>query len=1020
MVVLYLLTQGIKIDSFDIANVKVEKLYIKWDEKLIISIDDIKIFPQKRQHPRNDSQKTTLKKLLSTLTHIYDYFQTIDIKHFQYKNIVGSVRYSQNTDGFVKVDSEDSHLFGTIYIDGDTIHFHINSLRSVYLKTQIDGDIIFYKPENVLHTNLNIKLLEEVSFSLEGDLENNLFYFRTRFKNKIENSARIFSAIGLPKYVRYWVIDAINAKNVAITSFEGSIDLENPKNSLKTIYASAELDELKYTYNPKLAPVATTRTLLEFKEGVLYIRPQEPTTYGFDLQKSYLKIDFTQPNELLTLFLRFDKGKLDKNVLHVLSVYGIDVPLEQIAGTTKTDLKIAVRLRRLSVNADGTFTVKQGAFHYLGMDIAVKHLVLRLKNSHIFAKNMFASLGKSIQSKVDLDLQLAKKTGKIDFYAQKIDLIKQKLQLKSHPHIVYTINKDKNDTIFIPDTSWSFDKKTAIHVKEARIPFNFEKKLLNIPIIKLEIAKKAIALVSGEVDFATKKADIDIDIPKLELDKLKLAQSDLYLHLKIENKNFDISTHKPTYLYIGEDEASIEKTNIHYKNGVFSARNVAFDYGKFFKGKFDVDFNTTKRKGKILLLSSLLRFDNDTPLFQNTEPIYFKLNLANGVRLYSSKLAASLKIDKREFFAKAVSIKKLLPYSPLLRKLKISSGIFMVRKRNAKKNFEIDGILTGDYAFIVNKEKIINKYKIDGAIAKETKLTINDKIYLSIDENIQITGKNFGINLVELERFLEDFSNKNSSKSKKRIYAALKNGYLYISSSRRILYDKLDLQVTKEETTAQLQHKKGLAGFRFKKNKFYLYGSGFSDVFMDNLFFQSKFKGGKLNFNIIGTFEKYKGIIEITNTTILDYKILNNILAFIDTVPSLMTFSLPKYSTEGLDVSKAYASFSYENQVFDFDNIKLDSPQFEIYGKGKASYTENFIDLILVLKTRLADKASKIPLVGYIFFDGESISTTLTVKGSLTDPKVSTMIAKDIAVAPLNIIKRTLLLPVKIFGFDEK
>jgi hypothetical protein len=258
-----------------------------------------------------------------------------------------------------------------------------------------------------------------------------------------------------------------------------------------------------------------------------------------------------------------------------------------------------------------------------------------------------------------------------------------------------------------------------------------------------------------------------------------------------------------------------------------------------------------------------------------------------------------------------------------------------------------------------------------------------------------------------------------SSKMAKNIYINLYNGYLQITPERKILYDTLSIQALQDEVTAQLQYRQGYSGFRLKERDFYLYGKNFNDTFMDNLFLQSKFKGGALNFNIAGKIEHYKGIIEIKDTTILDYKVLTNILAFINTVPDLVTFSIPKYSTQGMKVHKGYASFEYKNEVFDFDNIYLDSDQIDIYGVGKASYIRNFIDLSLQLKTAIAKDISKIPLVGYVIFDGKSLSTTLKVKGKLQDPKVSTMLAKDIAVAPLNIIKRTLLLPAHLLGLDK-
>ena len=74
----------------------------------------------------------------------------------------------------------------------------------------------------------------------------------------------------------------------------------------------------------------------------------------------------------------------------------------------------------------------------------------------------------------------------------------------------------------------------------------------------------------------------------------------------------------------------------------------------------------------------------------------------------------------------------------------------------------------------------------------------------------------------------------------------------------------------------------------------------------------------------------------------------------------------------------------------------------------------------LNLRTDLGSSISKIPLVGHILLGEESVSTSLKITGSLENPDVSTQIAKDIAVAPFNIIKRTLMYPFGLFKDDEK
>ena len=238
-----------------------------------------------------------------------------------------------------------------------------------------------------------------------------------------------------------------------------------------------------------------------------------------------------------------------------------------------------------------------------------------------------------------------------------------------------------------------------------------------------------------------------------------------------------------------------------------------------------------------------------------------------------------------------------------------------------------------------------------------------------------------------------------------------KNIYLYISDTRKVLSETVQIDYFKKTLIAQLKHQEGVADLRFKNGIFHIEGNNFGDTFMQNLFSLSKFQNGKLNFKMRGKPSEYNGLFNINNTTLLDYKIFNNILAFINTVPSLVTLSVPNYSKSGLFVKNAYLNFKAKDDLFHISDIYLDSKELDIAGKGEASFVKDSIDLKLNLKTDLGSSASKIPLVGYIVFDKDSVATTLDISGSLSDPKVETLIAQDIAVAPLGILLRTLSLP---------
>ena len=63
---------------------------------------------------------------------------------------------------------------------------------------------------------------------------------------------------------------------------------------------------------------------------------------------------------------------------------------------------------------------------------------------------------------------------------------------------------------------------------------------------------------------------------------------------------------------------------------------------------------------------------------------------------------------------------------------------------------------------------------------------------------------------------------------------------------------------------------------------------------------------------------------------------------------------------------------------------------------------------------------NKIPLAGYALLgeDG-SINTSLLIPGSLTKPKIETHLSQEIVMTPINVVKRTIKWPLKIFDKPE-
>lgn len=111
-------------------------------------------------------------------------------------------------------------------------------------------------------------------------------YYALESDKPIKNPKQILTLFSIDERVKYWVDDAIKLSSLNINSFYGWFEYEKIEEAYLNIYAKAIANDLIYTYDTKLSPIRTKATNLEFKDGVLYIRPKNAYTYDFFLIKA--------------------------------------------------------------------------------------------------------------------------------------------------------------------------------------------------------------------------------------------------------------------------------------------------------------------------------------------------------------------------------------------------------------------------------------------------------------------------------------------------------------------------------------------------------------------------------------------------------------------------------------------------------------------------------------------------------------------------------------------------------------
>ncbi len=928
--------------------------------------------------------------------------------------------YEDGKDGFLKASSPTFTLDTSLIFQNHLFRIMINKFQDYQKNINIHGNLILKNTDTLELTSsiyLNIHNDAELKIYTLAD-EKKLLYKVESLKN-IENIENIVNIFNLDKAVKYWVYDAIQMSSARITSANGFIEYSKPEDIVKNIHVKAIVNDLDYTYHTKIKAINTQYTNLEFIDGILFIRPHDTSSYGMDLGDSWLKIDFSKKEELLTLYLLFD-GRLNDDMLYILNTYNIKIPFKQISGSMQTNLRLIVNLRTIDVEALGTFKTSEASINYLGLNIDIFNTMVKLNNFDVIVKNMHAKYNDIAVAMVDLDFNAKNHSGVMNFEVSKVDFKDYKFKLNQEKIKVSYLISPKQDYIILDKSSW-LHNNTMIDLKNLKIPFKLDTLTANIPNNTLTINEQQKLDINGIAVINPIDIDLNIKVKPFNIQKIELNQEYADFSLKI-NKKISLKSLNTINLKIAKNKVILDNIKLSIKDNYLNTNIFSLDIEDALKSKLSLGYNLKSKVASANIHDINLSNPSIGNLFTSNKNIAINIKQKeNKINLDSSTLDLNATFENNLWRMNINNLSKIYKQSSFLQNYSLKDGNISLFTNNLDRDIHISSKINFPHKILAIGDTLIDEYIVKGTLSeKSTKLNINGLVDINIAKAINIDANNIGININETMNFINDTKNT-KSKTNTELNINIKDSYIYLSKARHALADEIKINYKNNLLEATLMHKDGEAWFSYKDNNFKLYGNNFGDKFMNELFALSHYEKGRFEFSVYGEVDKYKGMFYIEKTTIHDFVLLNNILAFVNTVPSLITFSLPGYNSDGFKVDNAYSSFEYENNIYKIDNIAVNSKELNIVGSGNTSIKNNTIDLKLNLQTDLGSSVSKVPVVGYILLGEETISTSLKIKGKLNDPKISTRMAKDIAVAPLNIIKRTFLLPFHlIIGKNKK
>jgi len=361
----------------------------------------------------------------------------------------------------------------------------------------------------------------------------------------------------------------------------------------------------------------------------------------------------------------------------------------------------------------------------------------------------------------------------------------------------------------------------------------------------------------------------------------------------------------------------------------------------------------------------------------------------------------------------------------------------------AGENYKIDGgrITLGSsgvmvehlslgYELLVENDKLVNQVTVEGRRTGEgVFVTVNKYLEMEIIKNtLTIRSSDLGYNLPAIIRLLEVQSQSSSAKVKESndddsftLSLKAENSQIYLGPQCRILADAIDLEFKDGKLSLKLIHGPGQIKLSLEDGIFELDGNDLNDEFMGALIQDSNFQGGRMSMVSGGSFDDFSIIFNIKDTTLSQQATLNNVMALINTVPALITFSRPEYNTEGLAIDSAIIGIKFKSEIATFESIELNTSVFKATGKGWIDFAKREIDMDFYLKTQASKNIGKVPLIGYALAgNADHQSTSLKIVGGVDDPEVSNSMVKDVVTYPIDVLFRILALPFRRMVEDEQ
>ncbi|MEA2028540.1 MAG: AsmA-like C-terminal domain-containing protein, partial [Campylobacterota bacterium] len=639
--------------------------------------------------------------------------------------------------------------------------------------------------------------------------------------------------------------------------------------------------------------------------SLLYIKKEDITLWGkFDYNMRTGSIDASGEYRAYELNGGFDFTKLDSKVslrLDANETTSIEKVINRFVKNPKVNEWILDRIETSNYRLDelsASGEIKNGQFK---LDLDSIYGLL-------YAKDIDLYFNKRLKKPIDIEtLKLRYQKGSLIF-----DLSNPRYQDKNitHGHVVIEGLTNKKPYLHLDLALTSrFDKKIAEILEAYR---------LKIPIFQKSGETNASLYIG--VDLKQKAVEVKGDF-NLSQGVLKIAKAPL----SIQNANISYAN----------KEVHIHKAQLH--NDLYDGNVTGAVYIKDKKALLDVDLNqfSIKRKKRVIVelanmhLPLTLRYDK-------------------GVEFDIPKLKTQIYTQDSNIIFDFQDIDKIQQYIKVLPTTFDGGHLKLSTKRF--KEFKLNGHIVRHDCFLYSKKGQCHTRLPFSGVIRDGGLQLN-----VFDNKIKLFTKNSTIYASNIHIDLDKMLKSKTKKAKSKKY---RDKITILGKNSTIRYKKYQLvtphySIDMQGNRTIFSSIDGKRSLFFKKEgkRVLIDAQKIDDKMLHPLINFKSLKGGEYAFWMEGEVnKKIEGKITIDGGMIEKFQAYNNMVAFLNAIPALMTLSNPGFNDKGYRIKTGEIEYSIINQnLIKFKSIKIVGGSSTIVGAGEIDLAKNSINIDLAI-----------------------------------------------------------------------